>query len=223
VEVEEVARWIHSLPKPLGLMACNDFRGIQALDACRRAGIAVPEEMAVIGVDNEELVCKLAYPPLSSVVPNARRIGYEAAALLDRLMRGEPEPTIPLAIPPLEVITRLSTDVNAIADPDVAAAMRFIREHACEGIGVDEVLAQVPVSRSVLQRRFRSLLGRSIHAVIAAVRLQRAKQLLVETDLSLAVIAKRTGFSHVEYLCAAFRQAVGLPPGAYRREHAQVP
>jgi LacI family transcriptional regulator len=222
VEVEEVARWIHSLPKPLGLMACNDFRGIQALDACRRAGIAVPEEVAVIGVDNEELVCKLAYPPLSSVVPNARRIGYEAAALLDRLMRGEPEPATPLAIPPLEVITRLSTDVNAIADPDVATAMRFIREHACEGIGVDDVLAQVPVSRSVLQRRFRSLLGRSIHAVIAAVRLQRAKQLLVETDLSLTVIAKRTGFSHVEYLCSAFRQAVGLPPGAYRREHVQL-
>jgi LacI family transcriptional regulator len=223
VEVEGVAQWIQSLPKPLGLMACNDFRGIQALDACRRAGIAVPEEVAVIGVDNEELVCTLAYPPLSSVVPNARRIGYEAAALLDRLMRGESEPAAPLAIPPTEVITRLSTDVNAIADPEAAAAMRFIREHACEGIGVDEVLAQVPVSRSVLQRRFRSLLGRSIHAVIAAVRLQRAKELLVETDLSLAVIANRTGFSHVEYLCAAFRQAVGLPPGAYRREHSQVP
>ena len=222
VEVEGVAQWLQSLPKPLGLMACNDFRGIQALDACRRAEIAVPEEVAVIGVDNEELVCTLAYPPLSSVVPNARRIGYEAAALLDRLMRGEPEPAAPLAIPPTEVITRLSTDVNAIADPDVAAAMRFIREHACEGIGVDEILAQVPVSRSVLQRRFRSLLGRSIHTVIAAVRLQRAKQLLVETDLSLAVIAKRTGFAHVEYLCAAFRQAVGLPPGAYRREHAEL-
>src|SRR5262249_34352375 len=206
VEVEGVAQWIQSLPKPLGLMTCNDFRGIQALDACRRAGIAVPEEVAVIGVDNEELVCTLAYPPLSSVVPNARRIGYEAAALLDRLMRGESEPAAPLAIPPTEVIARLSTDVNAIADPEVAAAMRFIREHACEGISVDDVLAQVPISRSVLQRRFRTLLGRSIHAVIAAVRLQRAKQLLVETDLSLAVIAKRTGFSHVEYLCAAFRQ-----------------
>jgi LacI family transcriptional regulator len=223
VEVEDVARWITSLPKPLGLMACNDFRGIQALDACRRAGIAVPEEVAVIGVDNEELVCKLAYPPLSSVVPDARSIGYEAAALLDRLMKGEPEPTTQLSIPPVEVATRLSTDVNAIADPDVAEAMRFIREHACEGISVADVLSRVPISRSVLQRRFRNLLGRSIHAVIAGVKLQRAKQLLVETDLSLAVIAKRTGFSHVEYLCAAFRQAVGLPPGSYRREHAQPP
>jgi LacI family transcriptional regulator len=223
VEVDDVARWIHSLPKPLGLMACNDFRGIQALDACRRTGIAVPEEVAVIGVDNEELVCKLAYPPLSSVVPNARSIGYEAAALLDGLMDGEPEPAEPVAIPPLEVVTRLSTDVNAIADSDVALAMRFIREHACRGIRVDDVLSQVPVSRSVLQRRFRRLLGKSIHAVIASVRLERAKQLLDETDLPLSVVAARTGFSHVEYLCAAFRQAYGLPPGTYRREHSQLP
>jgi LacI family transcriptional regulator len=204
-------------------MACNDFRGIQALDACRRAGIAVPEEVAVIGVDNEELVCKLAYPPLCSVDPGARSIGYEAAALLDRLMRGEPRPAAPLLIPPVGVIARLSTDVNAIADPDVATAMRFIREHACEGIGVDDVLSHVAVSRSVLQRRFRNLLGRSIHAMIASVRLERAKQLLLETDLPLAVIAKRAGYTHGEYLCSAFRQATGFPPGTYRREHAPLP
>jgi LacI family transcriptional regulator len=223
VEVEGVARWMQSLPKPLGLMACNDFRGIQALDACRRAGIAVPEEVAVIGVDNEELACKLAYPPLSSVVPDARGIGYEAAALLDRLMKGEPEPATSRSIPPVEVITRLSTDVKAIADPDVAAAMRLIREHAAEGISVADVLCQVPVSRSVLQRRFRSQVGRSIHSVIAGVRMQRVKRLLVETDLPLAGIAKQTGFSHVEYLCAAFRRALGVPPGTYRREHARLP
>jgi LacI family transcriptional regulator len=221
VEVEGVARWIRSLPKPLGLMACNDFRGIQALDACRRAEIAVPEEVAVIGVDNEELVCELAYPPLTSVVPDSRRIGYEAAKLLDERMKGEAEPKTQLFIRPAEIITRLSTDVNAIVDPDVATAMRFIRERACDGIGVDEVLSEVAVSRSVLQRRFRAMLGRSIHAVIAGVRMQRAKQLLVESDLRLSVIAERTGFTHVEYLCAAFRQATGLPPGAYRREHSQ--
>ncbi len=223
LEVDDVAQWVTFLPKPLGLMACNDFRGIQALDACRRAGIAVPEMVAVIGVDNEELVCKLAYPPLSSVVPNARSIGYEAAALLDRLMKGEPEPTTQISIPPVDIVTRCSTDLNAIADPDVAAAMRFIREHACEGIRVDDVLSHVPVSRSVLYRRFRRLLRRSIHEVIAGVRLDRAKRLLVETDLPLTAIARRTGFSHVEYLCAAFRQAFGLPPGNYRRDRSRLP
>jgi LacI family transcriptional regulator len=221
VEVDSVAAWLRSLPIPLGLMACNDFRGTQALDACRRAGIAVPEQVAVIGVDNEELVCTLAYPPLSSVVPNGRSIGYEAAALLDRLMQGKPS-TGPQLIPPLEVVTRLSTDVNAVADPEVAAAMRFIRQHACDGITVDDVLSQIPISRSVLQRRFRSLLGRSIHKMIAGVRLQRAKKLLAETDLPLTVIAQRAGFVHVEYLCAAFRQAVGSSPGTYRREHARL-
>ena len=176
----------------------------------------------MVGVDNEELVCTLAHPRLSSVVPNARSIGYEAAALLDRLMKGEPLPTSPRLIPPTEVVARLSTDVTAIADPDVAAALRFIREHACEGIAVADVLSQVPVSRSVLQRRFRSLLGRSIHGMIAGVRLQHAKRLLLETDLPLSAIAQRTGFSHVEYLCAAFRQATGIPPGTYRRKHARL-
>ena len=138
-------------------------------------------------------------------------------------MRGEPEPATQLSIPPLEVATRLSTEFNAIADSDVALAMRFIREHACRGIRVDDVLAQVPVSRSVLQRRFRKLLGRSIHALIAGVRLERAKQLLDATDLPLSVVAARTGFTHVEYLCAAFRQTFGLPPGTYRRENSRVP
>ena len=145
MDVEGVARWITSLPKPLGLMAGNDFRGVQALDGCRRAGIAVPEMVAVIAVNNEELACELAYPPLSSVVPNARSIGYEAAALLDRLMRGEPEPANPIAIRPVEIVTRLSTDISAIVDRDVAEATRFIRENACEGIKVADVLSRVPV------------------------------------------------------------------------------
>ncbi len=218
-EVDGASRWVAALPKPLGLMACNDFRGVQALDACRRAGVAVPEQVAVIGVDNETVACELAYPPLSSVIPDCRRIGYEAAGLLDLLMRGEgPEGPAP-AVPPLGVATRQSTDVTAIADPSVAAAMRFIRERACDGIGVDEVLEHVPVSRSVLQRRFRAVSGRTIHDAIAGVRLQRVKQLLIETDLPLSAIAARAGFSHVEYMSTAFRQATGSAPGAYRREH----
>jgi len=123
----------------------------------------------------------------------------------------------PLVIPPAGVVTRLSTDVNAIADHDVAAAMRFIREHACDGIGVEDVLSRVPDSRSVLQRRFRSRLGWSIHGRIAPVRLQRAKQVLAETDLPLSVIAQRTGFTHGASRSPAFRQSFGFPPGTYRR------
>ena len=222
-EVEGVSRWLLEQPKPLGLMACNDFRGIQALDACRRAGVAVPEEVAVIGVDNEELACELAYPPLSSVIPDCRRLGYEAAALLDRLMKGGAADRGPRLIEPLGVAIRQSTDVMAIADPDVAEAMRFIREHACDGIGVDDVLRRVSISRSVLQRRFRALLGRTIHQAIASIRLRRVEQLLVETSLPLESIAERVGFAHSEYLSTVFREATGSTPAAFRRRHSRRP
>jgi LacI family transcriptional regulator len=211
-----VARWIKGLPKPLGLMACNDFRGVQALDACRRAEIAVPEEVAVIGADNEVLACELAYPPLSSVIPDCARIGYEAAALLDRFMRGgDRSETLP-DVAPLGIATRQSTDMTAIDDPCVAEAVRFIREHAHEGIGVEDILNHMAVSRSVLQRRFQAALGRTVHDLIAGLRLKHVKQLLVETDLTLPAIADRTGFNHVEYLCSAFRKATGITPGTFR-------
>ncbi|WP_422925419.1 XylR family transcriptional regulator [Singulisphaera sp. PoT] len=218
-EIDAVARWIAAQPKPLGLMSCNDFRGIQALDACRRAGVSVPEEVAVIGVDNETLACELAYPALSSVIPDCRRIGYQAAEMLDRMMRGERPAGPRHDVAPIGVAVRASTDVMAIADPLVADAMRFIRERACEGIRVEDVLDQVSVSRSVLQRRFRKAVGQTVHDAIARVRLRRVKELLSETDLSLSAVADRAGFAHVEYLSAAFRKATGSTPGTYRREH----
>jgi LacI family transcriptional regulator len=221
-EVDGVARWISSMPKPLGMMTCNDLRGVQALDACLRAGVAVPEEVAVIGVDNETLACELAYPPLSSVVPDARRIGYEAAALLDRLMKGEGPKNTGHVVAPTGVVTRQSTDVTALADPSLVAAVRYIREHACEGIGVADVLRRVTVSKSVLQRRFRTTLGRTIHEMIAETRLHRVRQLLAETELPLSTIAERAGFAHAEYLTTVFREATGTTPAAYRREHGST-
>ncbi len=218
-EIDAVARWIAAQPKPFGLMTCNDFRGIQALDACRRAGVSVPEEVAVIGVDNETLACELANPPLSSVIPDCRRIGYQAAEMLDRLMRGECPAGPRQDVSPSGIAVRASTEIMAIEDPLVADAMRFIREQACEGIRVEDVLDQVSVSRSVLQRRFRKAIGQTVHDAIARVRMGRVKQLLAETDLSLAAVADRAGFAHVEYLSAAFRKATGSTPGTYRREH----
>ncbi len=220
-EVEGAARWIKRLPKPLGVMAGNDTRGIQLLDACRRAGVAVPEEVAVVGVDNDELVCQAAYPPLSSVVPDAVRIGYEAASLLDRLMKGGPAPAAMKTIPPLGLAVRQSSDVTAIADPRLADALRFIREHACDGISVDDVLEEVTVSRSVLQRLFRKHFDRTILYSINNVRIERVKQLLIETDLPLAVIARRAGFSYLEYLSRTFHQETGWTLSSFRREFAR--
>ncbi|OJW05438.1 MAG: transcriptional regulator [Planctomycetales bacterium 71-10] len=223
-ETETLARWLAGRPRPFGVMACNDFVGIQVLDACRRAGLAVPEEVAVVGVDNDTLACELAHPPLSSVIPDCRRIGHEAASLLHSLMGRRRPGRRRLEVPPLGVAVRRSTDVaKEVGDPVVNRALRFIRERARDNIGVEDVASHVGTSRSVLQRRFRAALDRTIHGSIAETRLGLAKRLLLETDLALPDVAARSGFSHAEYLSAAFRQATGTPPGAFRRRHRRPP
>ena len=176
----------------------------------------IPDEIAVIGVDNDELLCDLADPPLSSVIPNVRRTGYEAAALLDRLMAGEEVPTEGNLFEPVGVATRHSTDVLAVSDPHVSKAVRYIREHACDGIQVEDVIQQIPLSRRVFERLFTRLLGRTPHDQILQVKLDRVKQLLAETDLPLARVAERTGFRHVEYLSVTFKRACGVTPSRYR-------
>jgi LacI family transcriptional regulator len=219
LEAERLARWLKTRTFPLGVMACNDFVGLQVLDACRRAGLVVPDDVAVVGVDNDALACEIARPSLSSVVPDCRRIGYEAARLLDALMHRRRPARRRLEIAPLDVAVRRSTDVTMEAgDPIVARALRFIREHIRDNFGVGDVAAHVGASRSVLQRRFRTTLNRTVHGSIAEARLELAKRLLVETDLALTDVADRSGFSHAEYLSVAFRQATGSPPGAFRRQ-----
>jgi LacI family transcriptional regulator len=205
-----VARWLEELPKPVGLMACNDIRGQQVLNACRATGMLVPDEVAVIGVDNDEVLCELSDPPLSSVVPNTERIGYEAATLLDRMMRGRKPPSQPIVVEPAGIVTRRSTEVLAIEDRHIAAAVRFIREHACEGVDVGDVLRAVPLSRSTLERRFGREVGRSPKEEILRVRLNRAKQLLTETDFPLSVVAEKVGLVHAEYLSVIFKKKTGL-------------
>jgi LacI family transcriptional regulator len=155
------------------------------------------------------------------VIPDAARIGYEGAALLDRLMRGEAAPAAMQTIPPQGLAIRQSSDVTAIADPRLADAMRFIREHACDGIGVDDVLDHLAVSRSVLQRLSRKHCDRSILDTITGVRIARVKQLLVETELPLTVIARRAGFAYMEYLSSTFRRQTGWTPSAFRRKFAR--
>jgi LacI family transcriptional regulator len=215
---DEIARWLLALPQPVGVMACYDIRARHVLDACRRVGLVVPDQVAVIGVDNDEFLCDLSDPPLSSVAPDTRRTGYEAAALLDRLMAGrERSRGQGVFVPPLGVVSRRSTDVFALGDAEVSAAVRFIREHACEGIAVKDLLDEIPLSRRVLEGRFRKLLGRTPHDEIARVRFERVRQLLRETNLPLAEVARRSGFRNAEYLATAFRREFGTSPNAYRR------
>lgn len=215
-QVDDLARWLRELPKPIGIMACYDLRGQQVLEACRRMGLAVPDEVAVIGVDNDDLLCALAEPPLSSVIPNPQRTGYEAAALLDQMMAGRKVKGETHLIPPLGVATRQSTDVLAIDDLNVARAVNYIRKHACDGINVQDVLSAVPQSRRLLEKRFKNLIGRTPHEEIFRVQLNRVKQLLTETELPLEQIAERAGFSHVEYLSVAFKREMGMPPSKFR-------
>jgi LacI family transcriptional regulator len=224
-EQNQIADWLSTLPKPVGIMASNDLRGQHVLDACKQIGVAVPEEAAIIGCDNDELLCRLCDPPLSSVVPNPEQIGFEAAALLQQLIEAKGKArrkleAARLEISPTGVVTRQSTDVLAIADTNVAAALRFIREHACLGTTVDDVLRHVPISRSMLERGFRQFLNRSPHAEIRLVQLKRVRELLSETDLSLDRIAHLAGFKHPEYMSVVFKRELGETPGQYRRRLA---
>lgn len=216
-EEAEIARWLLSLPKPLGVMACYDIRGKQVADACRRAGLSVPDEVAVLGVDDDNLLCALAEPPLSSIAPNTHKTGYTAAALLDRMMSGTRVPADAHLIEPLGIITRQSTDVLAIEDRDVSEAIRLIREHACRGIRVSDLLKVIPISRRVLESRFKNLIGHTPHDEILRVRIDRARMLLSETNLKLAQVAQRTGFPHTEYLTVVFKRKTGVPPSLYRK------
>lgn len=211
-----LAGWVRSLPTPIGVMTCTDLLGQQFLEACSRAGVAVPEQVAVIGADNDELICEVANPPLSSVIINDAQRGYEAASLLDKLMAGQAAPERPVYVEPAGVVARASTDTLAIADKDVVAAMQFIRNHACDGIGVADVVEQVPLSRRLLERRFRRYLGRSIYDEIVRFRLNRAVELLCTTELELKAIAPRAGFKSASYMGAVFRARLGHSPGSYR-------
>lgn len=218
VEVDAIADWLVGLPRPVAVFACYDNRGQQVLEACRRAGLAVPEDVAVLGVDNDEVLCVLSPPPLSSVILNSRRAGWEAAALLALMMRGERVSEEPLLIPPVGIATRQSSDMLAVGDPKLAAALRYIREHACEGIRVSDVLRHCPMARRALEEKFHRFIGRTPRQEILRVRINRVKELLVGTELPVGEIAERTGFEP-ETLSSVFRQETKLAPSEYRRRY----
>ncbi|MBN2218431.1 MAG: DNA-binding transcriptional regulator [Pirellulales bacterium] len=215
---ESLAAWIESLPKPVGLMACNDIRAQHVLSVCGQYGFAVPDEVAVIGVDNDDVLCDLCDPPLSSVAKNARKTGYEAASMLDRMIQGHRPRRMRTLVAPLGVVSRRSTDFVAVGDVDLAAAVRFIREHACDGIDIDAVVECVQLSRSTLKRRFADVLRRSPSEEIRRVRIARVKELLTTTSYPLFKIATLAGFKHVESMCKLFKNSTGRTPGQYRQE-----
>jgi LacI family transcriptional regulator len=186
------------------------------LDACRELDIAVPEEIAILGRGNDPVICETVHPTLSSLDLNTRRIGYEAAALLDRIMAGK-SPKDFIYVQPSHVAVRQSTDLVAIEDADVAQAVRIIREQACKGLDVPRLVERVGLSRRALERRFHRHLRRSPQAEIIRVRIERAKMLLAQSDKTSASIARACGFASMTYFTTSFRRIVGMKPQAYRK------
>ena len=217
-EKRRLIHWLEGLDKPVGIMACHDACARQVLDACRQTGLRVPEEIAVLGADNDEVLCELASPALTSIEHGSHKLGYEAAALLHRIFDGRmSRPPVRNLVPPERVVPRRSTDATAIDDDEVAAAVHYIRRHACDPIQVADVLDLVQLSRATLKRRFKAVTGRTVLAEIQRVRIQRAKHLLLTSDLSLKQVAARTGFCSMQYLTSVFHQHVGETPSEYRR------
>lgn len=212
-----LANWLKGLPKPVAVMACNDDRGQHVIEACKMVGIKIPEEVAVLGVDNDVLVCDLSEPPLSSVALNIEKSGYSAAELLDNLMHGGKMVGQKIVTEPTHIITRRSTDIICIQDADVAEALRFIRSNYRNPITVDDVVGALTISRRVLEKRFRELLNRSVLEEIRKVRTDAAARMLVETDMSVSQISEKLGYTEMAHLSRYFHRAKGVSPIAFRK------
>lgn len=221
-DIDEIGRWLRSLPKPLALLAGTDMRAKHVLEACRLNEVKVPLEVAVLGVGNDEVLCNLADPPLSSVALRSEHIGYEAAALLDQMMHGQPPSCDDIVTGPLCVVPRQSTNSLAISDPKVHEALVYLREHFAQNVSISKVARHVGVSQSTLQRRFLQALGRSPRAELVRLQLTRVEELLRDTHLPLARIAELAGFNYPECMMKLFKRKTGTTPGEFRNRLRQM-
>jgi LacI family transcriptional regulator len=213
----ELRAWVTSLPKPVGIFVDSDGYAIELVEACRQAGVPVPDDVAILAVGDDETACHAVFPPLSSVKLHGEGIGYAAAELLERLMNGGRVPAWPRRFPPGEIVARQSSDAVAMEDPRLADAARFIRQHAHEGVIVKDLLAEVAIGRRELERGFRRVLGRTPLQEIHRIRIARAKQLLEATDHQMPTIAHLSGFLDSKSLAVTFKRISGESPTNYRR------
>lgn len=218
----QIARWLHSVLLPIGILACYDVRARELVDVCIQEGLRVPEDVAVVGIDDEPLLCKLGFPSLTSISLNSRRMGYLAADLLERMMTGKDISRSAIFVEPVGLTARESTDILATPDPMVAKALHYIHLNSCNGIAIKDVLDHVGTSRRVLEGRFQRCLGRTPHKEIMNVKLRRVQELLKNSDKPLYQIADETGFRHPEYLSVSFRRQTGEWPSEYRHRHRML-
>jgi LacI family transcriptional regulator len=216
-----LAEWLKDLPKPVGIMACNDDRGQHITEACANAKIKVPYEVAIIGVDNDDQVCDIAYPSLSSVALDVEKAGFRVSELLDKLMAGEKMSPQTVTVQPKRVVMRQSTNIVAVENKLVSQALNFIHQNAKRLIQVDDVVKALSVSNSNLYNQFMKTLGRTVYDEIRRVRIDLICQMLIETDLSIADIALSLGYDNTNHIARYFRQKMGMSLFEYRKLHSR--
>ena len=218
-EKPTLVNWLKSLPRPIGVMVCSDDRGQDVIEAAKIVGVQLPDQIAIVGVDNEDILCSLAEPSLSSIALNTEKAGFETAELLAKLMNGQKMNGQKIIIEPTHVITRASTDVLAVEDKHVAEAMRFIRQNAKKKIQVSDVVTAAGISRCSLYKRFFYVRGHSLYEEIIHTRMEQVAQMLLETDMSVFQIAYAMGDDNDKHIARAFRKEFGISPQAYRKRH----
>ena len=220
IEHAVMGRWLKSLPRPVGIMACNDDVAHHLVEACKSARLHVPDQVGIIGVDNDELVCELSSPAISSVEINFERAGYESARVLDAWMRrGKNARPARITAPATHVVARLSTDILAVGDAPLLKALRFIRDHARKNLGVADVVRASGLSRRALENRFRLELGRSILQEIRRIRVGLIAQMLMKTDQPVSDIAGALGYDNVQHIARYFRKEKHMSLVAFRKRH----
>ncbi len=213
-----LSQWLKSLPKPIALMACDDNQGQHITEACRHSGIAIPQEVAVLGVDNDEMICEFSDPPLSSIAQDAEFGGYQTAKLLEEMIKDKNTPTRDIVVKPTQVITRQSSDIYATNDHHIATALKYIHQNLEKTIQVNDVVKQVPLSRRTLEKRFQSITGYPIYKYISNLRMEKVSNRLLETDMNVFEIALELGLNDTKNLSRQFKQMKGVPPSAYRKQ-----
>jgi len=218
-EQRHVLRWIEDLPKPVGIFACNDDRGQNILEVCKLIGLKVPEDVAVIGVDNDPMICEIGDPPLTSIALNVESAGYEAAKLLDGLIEKKKISKRQILVSPSHIVQRQSSNILAVDNAEVALAIRYIRNNAKNKILVKDVVKTTGISRRALERRFRKTIHRSIYDEIRQVRVEWISKLLIESDLSISQITSLFNFTDVEHISRYFKKEKGIGLREFRKLH----
>lgn len=218
-EQRHVRKWVEDLPKPVGIFACNDDRGQHILEVCKLSNLRVPEDVAVIGVDNDPLICEIEDPPLTSIALNVRSAGFEAAKLLDQLMNKKKVAGNQILVTPSHIVQRQSSDILAVDDPEVALAIHYIKNNAKDKIFVRDVVKSTSVSRRTLEKKFEQTVRRSIYNEIQQVRVEWISKLLIETSLPISQVTSLFNFTDGEHISRFFKKEKGISLREFRKLH----